>query len=521
MLLVPFLWALLCPGVVLAGQGAPDSTLAAGVTLPLAHGSTSSSRNNIGNPHGHGADVSGRRVIRDAAELPRDLLYTGVSAPLSGPVCSVADFGAVADNATVNTESIQAAIEACAKAAPAGSTVLIPPGAYRTASIELRSNMRFHLAAGAGLYGVPGNNYSAYRVRRQWFGGGWVDYFMPLLSGFNLTNVAITGSNDRVLPGNSSIVDGVGWWWWCRVKQPLMQPFCEDFNPNSTGLPKPQRPRLVGLYNSTDVTLAGFTAQNSAMWTVHVQLSKDVLIQNMTVLSPRGIGNTDGIDPESCTNVAVLDSHVDVGDDGISLKSYNMTIGDKNIMMPLRNVTIRNVNILSRNWCIGSGTFGGVYDVLMEDCRIGASDHVTVPWAIKFKSHQYYPGPIENVTVRRVAIGMSGPTPWMYPTYGGGVWELGLSYGGRPPAHSFGAPRVRNITFEDISVVSGRPGSIVGLNNSCFEYLTFKNVTFGTVQRPGTWTCEKIDLKTFIDIDNVPRIGDNCDWCSADWSASR
>ena len=45
-------------------------------------------------------------------------------------------------------------------------------------------------------------------------------------------------------------------------------------------------------------------------------------------------------------------------------------------MVPTRNVTMRNLRIVSRNWCIGSATFGGIYDILFEDSTIGDPDTV-------------------------------------------------------------------------------------------------------------------------------------------------
>ena len=145
------------------------------------------------------------------------MIGTGLSPPIAGPVCSIASFGAVGDNATLNTAAIQAAIDHCAAAHPAGSTVLVPAGAYRTASISLRhSNMRFHLAPGAGLYGST--DPSDYTISLQWFGGRLAHNFDALLRATNASNVSITGSNTFIGPSSdltrASIVDGVGWKWW-------------------------------------------------------------------------------------------------------------------------------------------------------------------------------------------------------------------------------------------------------------------------------------------------------------------
>ena len=97
-----------------------------------------------------------------------------------------------------------------------GSTVVVPAGSYRTASLHLRSNLRFHLEAGAGLCGST--DPADYTISLQWFGGRLVNNFDALLRGANLSNVSVTGSNTRVGPAAangpaSSIVDGVGWRW--------------------------------------------------------------------------------------------------------------------------------------------------------------------------------------------------------------------------------------------------------------------------------------------------------------------
>jgi hypothetical protein len=59
-------------------------------------------------------------------------------------------------------------------------------------------------------------------------------------------------------------------------------------------------------------------------------------------------------------------------------------------MAPTRNITMRNLRIVSRNWCIGSATFGGVYDILFEDSTIGDPDMVrTVSLLRSWNAHKY------------------------------------------------------------------------------------------------------------------------------------
>jgi hypothetical protein len=117
---------------------------------------------------------------------------------------------------------------------------------------------------------------------------------------------------------------------------------------------------------------------------------------------------------------------------------------------------------------------------------------------------EFFPGSIVNITVRRIKIGSVGSTPWMYPRNSGGAFALGLTYSGTPPSRH-GTPYVQNVTFEDIHVVSaGTPGSIVGLPESCFEQLAFKNVTFGKITVSSKWGCKNVQKRSFVHQGVVP-----------------
>ena len=233
-----------------------------------------------------------------------------------------------------------------------------------------------------------------------------------------------------------------------------------------------------------------------------IWIAKIVFRNNLCrFLTKSQVGNTDGVDPDSVVNMLLTDSYISVGDDGVSIKSDNITTAaGTTMMMATRNITMRRLQIRSRNWCIGSSTFGGVYDILFEDSVIGDPKDIVagqVPWAFKFKSHEFFPGPIENILVRRIEIAAVASTPWMYPSIVGGAFALGLRYAGTPRRRS-GTPRARNITFEDIYVHSaGTPGKVQGLPESCFEELTFRNVTFGKLVHSTSWSCSDVEEHSF------------------------
>ena len=69
---------------------------------------------------------------------------------LSGTrVYNVQDFGARGDGKTLNTKSIQSAIDAMTK--KGGGVVLVPSGLWLTGPITLKSNINLHLANGSTL----------------------------------------------------------------------------------------------------------------------------------------------------------------------------------------------------------------------------------------------------------------------------------------------------------------------------------------------------------------------------------
>src|SRR5688572_19785972 len=68
-------------------------------------------------------------------------------------VFNVRDFGARGDGATLDTGAVQAAIDAAT--ADRGGTVLVPAGDFVVGTIELKSYVTLHVAAGGRLLGSP------------------------------------------------------------------------------------------------------------------------------------------------------------------------------------------------------------------------------------------------------------------------------------------------------------------------------------------------------------------------------
>ena len=109
--------------------------------------------------------------------------------------------GLVADGVTDNTAKLQAALSTC----PAGGTVYVPAGTYRTQSLFLQSNTTLYLEKGCTLLG--GTNRTDYPIlpgvlpchneKDEHYLGLWegnpLDSFAGLINVINAENVTITG----------------------------------------------------------------------------------------------------------------------------------------------------------------------------------------------------------------------------------------------------------------------------------------------------------------------------------------
>lgn len=391
--------------------------------------------------------------------------------------CSILAHGAVGDNATDSTAALQTTLDACHAAHPGGATVTVPPGTFRlTHSIALTSNTTLRLSHGATLFSAQTPDSQPPPLTPRCDTSYWKS--TAIFCGANVSNVAIVGSSPH-----TSVLDGGGWPWY------LAKLFGKG-------------PRLFEPTWCSNVTLQAVGLVNSPSWTVHPQYCSGVVASNIRIENPRFTPNTDGFDPDSCVDCLLENSFIDTGDDGISVKSSNSS-RDSRVMMPTRGLVVRNTTVLSRNVCVGSATFGGVYDVLMENMTIGDDDGSS-PWAIKYKSHRYYPGPMVNHTYRDIRIGKIAPNTWQQPD-GGTAFIVSLNYGDKPPADPPACPPscplFEDVKFENITVAGAvHAGSIVGYPHDQLHRLVFHNVTFLTPPTESGWTCNNVASYKAVDV---------------------
>jgi hypothetical protein len=100
------------------------------------------------------AFVSGAAVAAGAAGI--GVLQAGEAPPRDDRIMAanravITDFGAKGDGRVLNTQAIQAAVDACA--ARGGGTVVVPPGEFVSGTIVLKSRTTLYSAPGAVLRG--------------------------------------------------------------------------------------------------------------------------------------------------------------------------------------------------------------------------------------------------------------------------------------------------------------------------------------------------------------------------------
>ncbi|HVK97719.1 MAG TPA: glycoside hydrolase family 28 protein, partial [Flavisolibacter sp.] len=335
---------------------------------------------------------------------------------------NIAKFGAKPDGITLNTKSINDAIDAANK--KGGGVVVIPSGLWLTGPVVLKSNVNLHLQKNAMLQFTK--DFNQYKlIASNWEGLPQMRNESPI-SATGAKNIAITGfgiidgageawrmvkkdklseSNWKKLVASGGVLDDNKKIWYptqsslkgSKLKNP------GQISPDKT----PQfyeevkdflRPNLMVLTRCDRILLEGVTFQNSPAWNLHPLMSENITIRNITVRNPWFAQNGDGLDLESCKNVLVENSVFDVGDDGICIKSGRDEEGRKRAM-PTENVLVRNCTVYAAHggFVIGSEMSGGARNIWVDNCTFIGTDI-----GLRFKTTRGRGGIVENIFIKNI-----------------------------------------------------------------------------------------------------------------------
>ena len=273
---------------------------------------------------------------------------------------NVKRFGAKGDGVSDDTNFIQATINAC----PKNGTVRIPEGTYYVRPLFLKSNITIKLERNAKLLGdtdrknypiLPGMTLLTDESDEYNLGtweGNPLDCFASIITGIEVENVNIIG--EGIIDGNASNSD-----WWQNEKEKVIS----------------WRPRGMFLVRCNNINVQGVTVCNTPSWNLHPYFSDNLKFIDLKIINPKVSPNTDGCDPESCTNVDIIGVHFSVGDDCIAVKSGKIYMGRK-YKKPSSNFNIRNCSMNYGHGAIvlGSEMAGGLKDILISQCVFNETD---------------------------------------------------------------------------------------------------------------------------------------------------
>ncbi|GJP71493.1 hypothetical protein CLOP_g2324, partial [Closterium sp. NIES-67] len=378
-------------------------------------------------------------------------------------VFDLADFGGVGDGATDNTRALQNAVYAVSTVADKGGGQLyVPPGVYRTGSVNLTSAMTLFLARGATILGNPDPALWPVIPPLPSYGRGREmpgPRYSSLLHCHNLTDVVITGDN--------GVVDGAGAAWW-QMKR--------------AGVLKHSRGALIEAMWTSGVTVANVTLRDAPAWALHPVYCDHVQVSNVTITAPPDSPNTIGIVIDSSEDVLIEGVTVLTGGGGISIKSgwdeYGLAFA-----RPTHAVTIQDSHIespLATALSIGSEMSGGVHALR---CR-----HVSIAHSRAAFHLRTAPGRggyirdvlLEDVTMLNVTVALA-----FLPTCRS-----------HPDDHFDPAalPRVSNISFASISgSLISEAGRLIGLAAAPFTDVSLSDVNLQLVEGGKGFSCQHVD----------------------------
>ena len=344
----------------------------------------------------------------------------------SSKVFNVLDYKAKGDGVTLNTKSIQAAIDACSESG--GGIVWFPAGRYVSGTIYLKSHVTLYLNAGSELAGSKNlKDYPVTISKVRSYTDTYTD--KSLIYGEDLDQVAITGQG--TIDGNGASFENNG--------------------------PYKMRPYLIRIINCRKVQVRDVSIINSPMWVQHYLACEDVSISGITVKS-RVNSNNDGIDIDGCDNVRISNCFIFSGDDGIVLKST--------LDKPCKNVTITNCTISSdcNAFKLGTETNGGFQNITFSNCTIYDTRLAGITLQM-----------VDGGTMDRVAISnvtMNNVSSAIF---------IRLGNRARPYAEQLpkiGMGRLTHVIIDNIQATNvGKVGcSITGLPGSMVEDITLKNI---------------------------------------------
>jgi polygalacturonase len=281
-----------------------------------------------------------------AALFSSDLAAAAAEPILGRRLFDVTAYGATGKGEQLDHPAINQAIAACNGAG--GGVVYLPPGLYRSGTVELKSNVTLYLEAGATLMGSP----------------SLADYpdHIPAT-----TRKIISSYNQKYTTGRHLIfardAENIGLAGPGRIDGNGMHFSKSDWKVLGRISP------MIEIVGCRHVLIEGVRIENNCGYSLRPINCDHVVIRGIAINSRAYGPNSDGMDPTGCQNLSISDCYIESEDDALCLKSENPYGDDLRLM---RNVTITNC-VLASN-CnalkLGTPTGGGFENITFSNSVI-------------------------------------------------------------------------------------------------------------------------------------------------------
>lgn len=405
--------------------------------------------------------------------------------------CSIREFGALGDGATLDTGAIQRAIDACHAAG--GGRVTVDAGRYLSATIRLKSGVELHLAPDGVL--LPSANPADYPEIRS---DVWNWELAPrrnsrcFLYAEAARRIAVTGRGVIECPGVRVCEPQDTHLWKYRRK-------IEDFPP-----------RMVFLVCCQDVLLRDFTIKDAAAgWAAWILGCRDVHVDNVTMDADLDLPNSDGLHVNCCQDMTVSNCRIRTGDDAIILRAYTSVLKQP---VPCERVTIANCSLTSHSsgirlaWA-NDGTIRDcvLSNLTITDTLVGIA--AVLPFPLVPGSPKSDQGSdatlIERIRFNNIVMSR--------------IWREPIKVAVMPGSD---VAAIRDLSFSDIHAECGWPPQFLGAEGRPLKDITIHNATFriGPIpDYPGTrpetsgyWDLRKEPLYRYVENLRLDHVSVSC-----------
>ena len=267
--------------------------------------------------------------------------------------------------------------------------------------LRIVPHIELHFSEGTFIKFSPDPELYLPAVRTRWEGVEIWNY-SPMIYGFGLTDVAITGKG--VIAGGSEIRQT--WRGVQKESQDRVRVLEENHiapEQRIFGRGDHLRQSMIQLMNSERILLEDFALTDNAFWMVHPVYCRDITIRRLKFDCM--LVNNDGIDLDSCENVLVEESIFRNGDDAVVIKSGRDQDGLR-VGRPTRRVIIRNCVFAEvlHGLAIGSELSGGAEQIYAHDITMKK----VFCEAISFKSAKGRGGTVRDIEISDLHVDFAG-----------------------------------------------------------------------------------------------------------------